>query len=433
MPEFAISVEGLSKRYLVGHQIARVERYTALRDVIARSAINLGRKTINMVRGRPIVEGDEVEEFWALKDISFDIRDGDRVGIIGRNGAGKSTLLKILSRVTEPTNGRLKISGKVASLLEVGTGFHPELTGRENIFLNGAILGMTRNDIRSKFDEIVAFAEIEKFLDTPVKRYSSGMYVRLAFAVAAHLEPEILVVDEVLAVGDAAFQKKCLGKMEQAGSEGRTVLFVSHNMAMISSLCDKAIQLENGQLVAQGSSESVIINYATSGRSSPAAADYRSSRRRIGDEFAELLAADIRNERGEAILEIEINKPFSVRMEYQISIGTDRHFVPNFHFHRADGSCAFIVSSEAKRHLSGHEYAAVCFIPPNFMNDGLYSVRLALSSFESGVSVHFDEIGALTFNVRDPIDGVPTRVSGYTGPIPGSVRPLLTWTVAPID
>jgi len=433
LPEFAISVEGLSKRYLVGHQIARVERYTALRDVIARSAINLGRKTINMVRGRPIVEGDEVEEFWALKDISFDIRDGDRVGIIGRNGAGKSTLLKILSRVTEPTNGRLKISGKVASLLEVGTGFHPELTGRENIFLNGAILGMTRNDIRSKFDEIVAFAEIEKFLDTPVKRYSSGMYVRLAFAVAAHLEPEILVVDEVLAVGDAAFQKKCLGKMEQAGSEGRTVLFVSHNMAMISSLCDKAIQLENGQLVAQGSSESVIINYATSGRSSPAAADYRSSRRRIGDEFAELLAADIRNERGEAILEIEINKPFSVRMEYQISIGTDRHFVPNFHFHRADGSCAFIVSSEAKRHLSGHEYAAVCFIPPNFMNDGLYSVRLALSSFESGVSVHFDEIGALTFNVRDPIDGVPTRVSGYTGPIPGSVRPLLTWTVAPID
>lgn len=433
MPEFAISVEGLSKRYLVGHQTARAERYTALRDVIARSAINLGRKTIDMVRGRPIVEGDEVEEFWALKDISFDIGHGDRVGIIGRNGAGKSTLLKILSRVTEPTKGRIKISGKVASLLEVGTGFHPELTGRENIFLNGAILGMTRTDIRSKFDEIVAFAEVEKFLDTPVKRYSSGMYVRLAFAVAAHLEPEILVVDEVLAVGDAAFQKKCLGKMEQAGSEGRTVLFVSHNMAMISSLCDKAIQLENGQLVAQGSSESVILNYATSGRSSPAAVDYRSSRRRIGDEFAELLAANIRDERGQAILEIEIDKPFSIRMEYRVSNETDRHFVPNFHFYRADGSCAFIVHSETSKHHPNQEYAAECHIPPNFMNDGLYSVRLALCSFESGVSIHFDEFGALTFNVRDPIDRVPTRAIGYTGPIPGSVRPLLTWAVEPID
>ena len=433
MSDTAISVEGLSKRYLVGHQTARAERYTALRDVIARSAINLGRKTIDMVRGRPIVEGDEVEEFWALKEVSFDISRGDRVGVIGRNGAGKSTLLKILSRVTEPTKGSIKIAGKVASLLEVGTGFHPELTGRENIFLNGAILGMTRTDIRSKFDEIVAFAEVERFLDTPVKRYSSGMYVRLAFAVAAHLEPEILVVDEVLAVGDAAFQKKCLGKMEQAGSEGRTVLFVSHNMAMISSLCDKAIQLENGQLVAQGSSESVILNYATSGRSSPASINYRSSRRRIGDEFAELIAADIRDEQGHAILEIEIDKPFSIRMEYRISMESDRHFVPNFHFYRADGSYAFIVHSETKRHHSNRDYAAECHIPPNFMNDGLYSVRLALCSFESGVSIHFDEFGALTFNVRDPIDGVPTRAIGYTGPIPGSVRPLLNWTVGPID
>jgi len=429
----AISVEGLSKRYLLGHQTTRTERYTVLREVIARSAVNLGRKTIDMMRGRLIVNGDEVEEFWALKDISFNIRHGDRVGIIGRNGAGKSTLLKILSRVTEPTTGKIKIAGKVASLLEVGTGFHPELTGRENIFLNGAILGMTRADIRYKFDEIVAFAEIEKFLDTPVKRYSSGMYVRLAFAVAAHLEPEILVVDEVLAVGDAAFQKKCLGKMEQAGSEGRTVLFVSHNMAMISSLCEKAIQLENGQLVAQGSSESVILNYATAGRSSPAALDYRSSRLRIGDEFAELIAADIRDERGQAILETEIDKAFSIRMEYRILIETDRHFVPNFHFHRADGSCAFIVSAEAKKHFPLREYAAECRIPSNLMNDGLYSIRLALSSFESGVSVHFDEIGALTFNVRDPIEGVATRASGYTGPIPGAIRPLLTWTVAPID
>lgn len=432
MSEIAISVEGLSKSYLVGHQAVNGERYTALRDVIARNVINLGRKTIDMVRGRPIVEGDEIEEFWTLKDVSFDIKHGDRVGIIGRNGAGKSTLLKILSRVTEPTKGQIKIAGKVASLLEVGTGFHPELTGRENIFLNGAILGMTRIDIRRKFDEIISFAEIEKFLDTPVKRYSSGMYVRLAFAVAAHLEPEILVVDEVLAVGDAAFQKKCLGKMEQAGSEGRTVLFVSHNMAMISSLCDTAIQLENGQLVAHGSCESVILNYATSGRNSPASVDYRRSRRRIGDQYAELLAADIRDELGQPILEVQIDAPFSIRMEYRVSTDANRHLVPNFHFYRADGSCAFIVHPDKTKAFSPGEYAAECNIPPNFMNDGLYSVRLALSSFESGVSIHFDEVGALTFNVRDPIDGISTRATGYNGPIPGSVRPLLPWTIEQI-
>ena len=261
----------------MGHNLAKAERYIALRDVIARNMHNLARKTLDMIRGRPIVQGDEVEEFWALKDVSFEIKSGDRVGIIGRNGAGKSTLLKILSRITEPTKGRVKIAGRVASLLEVGTGFHPELTGRENIFLNGAILGMTRREIQKKFDAIVAFAEVEKFLDTPVKRYSSGMYVRLAFAVAAHLEPEILVVDEVLAVGDFQFQKKCLGKMEEIGRTGRTILFVSHNMAMISSLCEKAIQLDNGELRAIGATDRVILGYATSGENSPAAVNYRSS------------------------------------------------------------------------------------------------------------------------------------------------------------
>jgi lipopolysaccharide transport system ATP-binding protein len=211
-----------------------------------RQVKGFGRKALDMARGRQILQGDEVEEFWALKDVSFDVQPGEVVGIIGRNGAGKSTLLKILSRITEPTEGRVRLGGRVASLLEVGTGFHPELTGRENVFLNGAILGMTRAEIKNKFDEIVAFAEVEKFLDTPVKRYSSGMYVRLAFAVAAHLEPEILVVDEVLAVGDVAFQKKCLGKMDDVAKEGRTVLFVSHNMAAVSSLCTKAMVLKEG-------------------------------------------------------------------------------------------------------------------------------------------------------------------------------------------
>ena len=266
MPEAIITVENLSKSYLVGHQSDRQgrSRYTALRDVIGREARNFARKTIDVVRGRQVLQGDEVEEFWALKDVSFEVKKGEVLGIIGRNGAGKSTLLKILSRITELTEGRVVLRGRVASLLEVGTGFHPELTGRENIFLNGAILGMTRREIQKKFDEIVAFAEVERFLDTPVKRYSSGMYVRLAFAVAAHLEPEILVVDEVLAVGDAEFQKKCLGKMDEVSrQEGRTVLFVSHNMDAIVRLTNRAILLSEGHITYLGQSESAVHRYMT--------------------------------------------------------------------------------------------------------------------------------------------------------------------------
>lgn len=260
MSDIAIKVEGLSKRYLVGHQ-AEKQKYVALRDVIARNTASLARKTVDMFKGRPIVQGDEVEEFWALKDIDFEIKQGDRVGIIGRNGAGKSTLLKILSRITEPTSGRVQISGCVASLLEVGTGFHPELTGRENIFLNGAILGMSRAEIQKKFDEIVAFAEVEKFLDTPVKRYSSGMYMRLAFSVAAYLQSEILLVDEVLAVGDANFQKKCLSKLESLGKD-RTVLLVSHNLSAISQLCHKGLLLAEGTLKGYGNIRESLKQYA---------------------------------------------------------------------------------------------------------------------------------------------------------------------------
>ena len=240
-----IEVRGLSKSYMINHE--GKESYTALRDVIAHKT-----KKIFSFSNWKSTENTK-EEFWALKDIDFDIEQGDRVGIIGRNGAGKSTLLKILSRITEPTKGNIKIKGRVASLLEVGTGFHPELSGRENIFLNGAILGMSRAEIKTHFDAIVDFAEVEKFLDTPVKRYSSGMYVRLAFAVAAHLEPEILIVDEVLAVGDAQFQKKCLGKMEDVSkNEGRTVLFVSHNMGAIQRLCNNVIVMNKGAIGFQG-------------------------------------------------------------------------------------------------------------------------------------------------------------------------------------
>ncbi len=259
MGDTVIRVENLSKSYIIGHK--NRERYKALRDVIINKAKQIGIKTRHMLHGGQLINGSELEEFWALKDINFEITKGTTIGIIGRNGAGKSTLLKILSRITEPTKGRILINGRVASLLEVGTGFHPELSGMENIYLNGAILGMSRKEIKSKFDEIVDFSGIEKFLDTPVKRYSSGMYVRLAFAVAAHLEPEILVVDEVLAVGDAEFQKKCLGKMGKIANEGRTVLFVSHNMAAIETLCSKAMIISKGSNSDIGQSKEIIQQY----------------------------------------------------------------------------------------------------------------------------------------------------------------------------
>lgn len=273
MSDTVIKVENLSKKYIIRHQ--QRESYTALRDVMAQRAKRLGTKLLSPFAfhfsrtapcSLPSALSQSREDFWALKDVSFEVKQGEKIGIIGRNGAGKSTLLKILSRITEPTTGKIKIKGRVASLLEVGTGFHPELTGRENIYLNGAILGMGKAEIKKKFDEIVAFAEIEKFLDTPVKRYSSGMYVRLAFAVAAHLEPEILLVDEVLAVGDMAFQEKCLSKMEDVTKEGRTVLFISHNMAHIQSLTKVTMLLIHGMVTFFGKTDDAIREYVAASR-----------------------------------------------------------------------------------------------------------------------------------------------------------------------
>jgi lipopolysaccharide transport system ATP-binding protein len=261
-PRPAISAAGLGKRYLIRHEAGKRPRYRALRDVIANTAIGAARlATAPFVGRREEKESATREWFWALRDLDFSLTEGEVLGIIGRNGAGKSTLLKLLSRITEPSAGRIELHGRVASLLEVGTGFHPELTGRENIFLNGAVLGMTRAEIRRKFDEIIAFAEVERFLDTPVKRYSSGMSVRLAFAVAAHLEPEILVVDEVLAVGDAAFQKKCLGKMQDVAAGGRTVLFVSHDMMAVERLCQRGIVLDKGSKVFEGTQIEAVSHY----------------------------------------------------------------------------------------------------------------------------------------------------------------------------
>jgi lipopolysaccharide transport system ATP-binding protein len=312
-----IKAEGLSKRYIIGHQ---QDRYLTLRDAMAQKAKDWGKRIRHPMKastGQPLSGLSNTEEFWALKDISFEVQQGDRIGVIGRNGAGKSTLLKILSRITEPTSGRITINGRIASLLEVGTGFHPELTGRENIFLNGAILGMTKAEIKRKFDEIVDFAEVERFLDTPVKRYSSGMYVRLAFAVAAHLEPEILIIDEVLAVGDAQFQSKCLGKMEEVGDQGRTVLFVSHNMNAINRLCKSAILLSDGKIIHQGNTSETVPLYMS------AAAEKACNEVEFPDDPGkewQILSVRLKHRNNELVKHaLEINEAFSVNIKYKIS------------------------------------------------------------------------------------------------------------------
>ncbi len=342
----AISVTSLSKRYMVGHNIDQSKQDNALRDVIARNARNLIRKTCDMFKGRAPIQGDEVEEFWALRDINFEINRGDRVGIIGRNGAGKSTLLKVLSRITEPTAGQINISGRVASLLEVGTGFHPELTGRENIYLNGAILGMSRSEIQRKFDEIVSFAEVEKFLDTPVKRYSSGMYVRLAFAVAAHLEPEILIVDEVLAVGDAQFQKKCLGKMEDVGKEGRTVLFVSHQMAAIQRLCSRVIVLANGQIKMIGETRMAVDSYLKDLDDEASTADFHLLKRN-GNGAVRFSSFNLENEYGEVVNSAESGQPLVLVFSYVcISEAVQKNVSIGFSIHNSNGDTLVVFYSD---------------------------------------------------------------------------------------
>lgn len=370
-----IKVENLSKKYIIGHQ--KQERYSTLRDVLANGTKRLANKMLHPFAAP--VDDPVHEEFWALKDVSFDIQQGDRVGIIGRNGAGKSTLLKILSRITEPTSGKVSIRGRVASLLEVGTGFHPELTGRENIYLNGAILGMSKADIRLKFDEIVAFAEVERFLDTPVKRYSSGMYVRLAFAVAAHLEPEILIVDEVLAVGDAQFQKKCLGKMKDVGKEGRTVLFVSHNMGMIRSMCDRAILLDKGGVVCADETNAVIREYFSYGNKTGKHGEisWLDDNAPGGKELV-LRKIRITGPRDELQEEFDAGSPINIEIDYEVKqfIRGMRMLIMLF---ADDGAIAFASTDENIRHkieLNPGSYFSKCTIPSNLLNGGQYTLHV---------------------------------------------------------
>lgn len=429
MSDIAITVENLGKSYLVGHNAAQPERYTALRDVIARNAKNLARKTRDMLNGRTIMQGDEVEEFWALKDINFEIKQGDKVGIIGRNGAGKSTLLKILSRITEPTLGRVQINGRVASLLEVGTGFHPELSGRENIFLNGAILGMSRREIQRKFDEIIDFAEVEKFLDTPVKRYSSGMYVRLAFAVAAHLEPEILVVDEVLAVGDMQFQRKCLGKMENVANEGRTVLFVSHNMAALLNLCTKAILLNKGMIINQGEANSIAKQYISIGGESAGELIWPDRTNAPGNDRIRLHALRFVSN-GSITSNVNIDQEVRAEIEFWnlkegAKVSTSIHLLDQM------GTCVLASANMHSANLIEDDwfgkpyqvglYKTTCTIPANFLNEGRYSINAIILTDLTNAEVWEKEI--LSFTVHE----TGAMRKEYLGQWIGAVRPKLAW------
>jgi lipopolysaccharide transport system ATP-binding protein len=374
----AILVENLGKKYLLRHQVGRSRhRYVALRDVLAHKI-----KSLFQSRG---AEGDQSrEEFWALKNVSFEIQPGEAVGIIGRNGAGKSTLLKLLSRITEPSEGQIELEGRVASLLEVGTGFHPELTGRENIFLNGAVLGMARAEIKRKFDEIVAFAEVEKFLDTPVKHFSSGMYMRLAFAVAAHLEPEILVVDEVLAVGDAAFQKKCLGKMQDVSrTEGRTVLFVSHSMDAIARLCTKCFYFAQGQLQMTGSPQEAIKAYSEHSKQISAEVDLTSMPRRFeGSDKARLLRLRSLQNGNIAAWCYEYGTPLEFSVEFSVSKELEEPEVGYAIFSLTGTEIAGMTTYQEKAldRLTSGNYSMQITVPDLALNPGTYVLAVGISS-----------------------------------------------------
>jgi lipopolysaccharide transport system ATP-binding protein len=423
---YSVRAEGLGKRYTIFRDSAR--RYTALRDVMMERAKSLSGRLLSGSGDR---SGSNREDFWALKDLDFVISQGERVGIIGRNGAGKSTLLKVMSRITEPTSGTLRVRGRVASLLEVGTGFHPELTGRENIYLNGAVLGMRRKEIRSKFDEIVNFAEVEKFLDTPVKRYSSGMYVRLAFAVAAHLEPEILIVDEVLAVGDSSFQRKCLNKMEDVGQSGRTVIFVSHDLGAVARLCERAMLLDSGRLVKQGTVHDVVRTYLESGTGTTSIRRWGGDRPFPGDAVSRLRSVRAITQDGKLAETVDIRRAVGLEMTYDVL--EDGHvLVPNYHIFNDEGICVFVAHdldpTWRGRPRAPGRYVSTAWIPGNLLAEGTLRVGAAVST-HNPVVVHFFERDAIAFQVVDSLDGDSAR-GDYGGMMPGIVRPALEWTTA---
>jgi homopolymeric O-antigen transport system ATP-binding protein len=425
MSDIAISVNELSKLYHIG---TKRNSYKTLRDVVTDTLASSLRRAGNLLRGQGLGAAESPETIWALKDICFEVKHGEIVGLIGRNGAGKSTLLKILSRITEPTQGYAEIHGRVGSLLEVGTGFHHELTGRENIYLNGSILGMKKGEIDSKFDEIVAFAEVERFIDTPVKHYSSGMYLRLAFGVAAHLEPEILLVDEVLAVGDARFQKKCLNKMQDVGQHGRTILFVSHNMPAITRLCDRVILLDEGRVLQDGASYQVVKTYLNSGLGTSAVREWSDLDRAPGNDIVRLRAVRVRTEDGMVAEAVDIRRPVGIDLEYQV-LQSGQVLVPGCRLFNEDGVHLFTTLDtdpawRQRRRPAGH-YKSTAWIPGNFLAEGMCLVGAIVNSFDPPI-VHVNELEAVAFQTIDSLEGDSAR-GNYAGRMRGVVRPLLKW------
>jgi lipopolysaccharide transport system ATP-binding protein len=404
MVDSVIEIKNIGKKYTIGK----------LTDTSFRNSLS------HIFKPKSIA----LASFWALRNVSFNVQKGEVIGIIGKNGAGKSTLLKILSQITKPSEGTIEINGRVASLLEVGTGFHPELTGRENVFLNGTILGMTRKEVKAKFDEILEFSGVEKFIDTPVKHYSSGMYVRLAFAVAAHLDPEILIIDEVLAVGDAEFQKKCLGKMKDVAQQGRTVLFVSHNMNAVNSLCSSCVYIKDGKLQSQGSTAKIISTYLNSSEINTYSVSYNENEM-PGDELVRVSSIDIINKRQEALKKITIHEPFGIKVSYQIIKGSQYNPLVNIHFHTSKGEFAFVTADSCKDEVGklDGEYQSTVWIPENLLNVGFYSIDVAVSTV-SPVVVHTCLKSVLGIEV---IEDVNLRENEYKQEIPGVVRPKLKW------
>lgn len=434
--DIAIKAENISKCYRIGLKENMHDSVGAAILGFLRSPLKNFRKHSSLYKFGDVLNDPTGMDFhesqdilWALRGVSFDIERGEALGIIGRNGAGKSTLLKILSRITDPTTGRVEIRGRVSSLLEVGTGFHQELTGRENVYLNGTILGMRKREVDAKFDEIVDFSGVERFIDTPVKRYSSGMTVRLAFSVAAHLEPEILVVDEVLAVGDADFQKKCLEKMETVGKQGRTVLFVSHNMPAVTRLCRRAILLDEGKIVQNGQSDNVVSTYLCSDLGTTAAREWLDSEKAPKGLYARLNAVRVRAEDGQVRESMDIRKPIKLEMEFEV-LRSGRILLPHFRVDNERGDIVFVTVDQdpawRRRSRPKGRYISTALISGNLLAEGIHLVTCNLLTLEPD-TLQFSAKSAVSFHVIDSLEGDSAR-GDFAKNIPGVVRPLLEWT-----
>jgi lipopolysaccharide transport system ATP-binding protein len=417
-----IAAEGISKRYRIGEYKAG---YQTLRDTLAHGV----RRALRLEH-----VDHSLEELWALKDVSFSVDEGEVVGFIGRNGSGKSTLLKIMTRITPPTEGSALIRGRVGSILEVGTGFHPELTGRENTYLNGAILGMKRREISARFDEIVEFSGIGKFIDTPVKRYSSGMYVRLAFAVAAHLDPEVLIIDEVLAVGDYEFQQRCMGRIEDISSSGRTVVFVSHDMQAITRLCSRAYWLDGGRVMSEGAAGDVVADYLQGASGSGAEASF-AVEEAPGTAELRLLSARVVDTSGETMHTVDVREPFGIELRFVV-LGVTGPLFPKLKLANERGEIVFNALDTDPRWRELPDpgtYTCTAWVPPNLLNEGIVAVDATVASLGGpALQNHVNVPSVVSFNVVDP--GLGDTAKGlFTGQLRGGIRPLLEWTTSYVD